>query len=141
MTTEKNLPIGYWLKQADKIISEKINQAQAVHGVSRTEWQILNLLKENGRVTRETVCETMQPFADIAQCQEIINHLVTRGWVNEAHGSEDLQLSEVGQHQQERILATQREVRQQAMQGISEDEYATVLRVLRQMVENLHQSA
>ena len=58
MMTEKNLPIGYWLKQVDKLITEQIDQAQAVHGVYRTEWQILNLLRENGRDTRETICLT-----------------------------------------------------------------------------------
>jgi len=43
MTKESNLklPIGYWLKQADKTLTEQINQAQAVHDVSRTGWQIL----------------------------------------------------------------------------------------------------
>lgn len=139
--TNLKLPIGYWLKQADNMLTEQINQAQAVHGVSRTEWQMLNLLKENGRATKESIFQTMRPFVDTAKFQEIITRLIARGWIDEAVGSQELQLTETGQHQHERIFTTQKEVRQRAMQGISQDEYATVIRVLQQIVENLSESA
>ena len=138
--TNLKLPIGYWLKQADEVLTEQINQAQAMHGVSRTEWQILNLLKENGRATRESIFQTMRTFVDTSEFQEIINRLAERGWIDESVGSGELQLTEAGQRQHERIFATQKEVRQRAMQGISQDEYTTTIRVLKQMIENLDQS-
>ncbi len=138
--TNLKLPIGYWLKRADKVLTIQIDQAQAVHGVSRTEWQILNLLKENGRADREQIFATLCTFVDETQFQEIINHLIERGWIDEAVGSRELQLTEAGQRQHERIFATQKEVRQRAMQGISQDEYATTIRVLQQMIENLSKS-
>jgi DNA-binding MarR family transcriptional regulator len=143
MTIETNLklPIGYWLKQADKVLTEQINQAQAVHGVSRTEWQMLNLLKENGRATKESIFQTMRTFVDTAKFQEIITRLAERGWIDEAVGSRELQLTETGQRQHKRIFTTQKEVRQRAMQGISQDEYATTIHVLQQMIENLNESA
>lgn len=134
------LPIGYWLKQADKVLTEQINLAQAVHNVSRTDWQMLNLLKENGRTSSEQLFATMRTFVDEPAFQEIINHLVERDWAVEEVASGEYQLTEAGQTQHERIFATQKEVRQRAMQGISQDEYATTVRVLRQIVENLHQS-
>lgn len=139
MTKETNLklPIGYWLKQADKVITEQINQAQAAHDVTRTDWQILNLLKENGRTTKNSIFATMQTFVGTSEFPEIINRLIERGWIDEADGSGELQLSEAGQRHHERIFTTQKEVRQRVMQGISQDEYATTIRVLQQIVENL----
>jgi DNA-binding MarR family transcriptional regulator len=143
MTIETNLklPIGYWLKLADKVLTEQINQTQAVHGVSRTEWQILNLLKENGRATKESIFEILRTFVDASEFQKIINRLVARGWIDAEVGSGELKLTEPGQRQHERIFTTQKEVRQRAMQGISQDEYATTIHVLQQMIENLDQSS
>lgn len=42
-----------------------------------------------------------------------------------------------GQRQHGIVLATQKEVRRRAMQGISQEEYVTVVRVLQRIVSNL----
>lgn len=135
------LPIGYWLKQADNLLTEQIDQAQATHAVSRSEWQILNLLKESGHASREAIFATMRTFVDTASFDNIITSLVARGWVEApaaaSTGAEEFQLSAEGQRQHAVIFATQKEVRQRAMQGISQEDYATVVRVLQQMVSNL----
>jgi DNA-binding MarR family transcriptional regulator len=138
--TNLKLPIGYWLKQADEVLTEQINQAQAVHGVSRTEWQILNLLKENGRTTGEQLFDTMRTFVNRRKFQEIIRRLIERGWIDAEVASGELQLTEAGQRHHERIFTTQKEVRQRAMQGIGQDEYATTIQVLQQIIKNLDQS-
>jgi hypothetical protein len=39
-------PIGYWLKEADRLITERVNAVQAANGVTRTQWQVLNMLHE-----------------------------------------------------------------------------------------------
>lgn len=139
MTKETNLkrPIGYWLKQVDQLLTERIDEAQAVHGVTRTDWQILNLLKENGRASDELIFSVMHTFVDAAQFQEIIYHLIDQGWIDETLASGELQLTCAGYDQHARIFATQKEVRQRAMQGIIQEDYVTVIRVLQQMVENL----
>jgi DNA-binding MarR family transcriptional regulator len=135
------LPIGYWLKLADNLLTEQIDKAQAIHGVSRSDWQILNILKENGRASREQIFETMHTFIDASNFNNIITSLIERGWVEQRQlsnvGMEQFQLTKEGQRRHEAIFATQKEVRQRAMQGISEEEYATVIRVLQQMVTNL----
>jgi len=59
-----NLPIGYWLKQADNLITQHINRVQAANGVSRFEWQVRNLLYEAGAASRERLFETMRTFVD-----------------------------------------------------------------------------
>ncbi|MCG3158980.1 MAG: hypothetical protein DKINENOH_05628 [bacterium] len=135
------LPIGYWLKQADNLLTEQINKAHATHGVSRFDWQVLNTLKDVGSASRERMFETLQTFVDRSHFNGILTSLVERGWIEPRKGPqsgvEEFQLTEQGERQHEVLFATQKEVRQRAMQGISEAEYATVIRVLQQIVNNL----
>src|SRR5690242_18631550 len=84
MSTRPNLPIGYWLKEADRVLTEAINRAQAVHNISRTEWQVLNTLAEGGGANRADLDGIMRPFADAAGLDGIITGLVGRGWVGQS---------------------------------------------------------
>lgn len=140
-TAKPNLPIGYWLKQADYLITEQVNKAQAANGVSRSDWQVLNTLYEVGPVNRKRVFEFMSTFVDSSGLDEIITRFTERGWAERIEGGEDgtaaFQLTDEGRRRHRVILAAQKEVRQRAMQGISEEEYATVIRVLQRMVSNL----
>jgi hypothetical protein len=43
-----NLPIGYWLKHTDELLTKHINNVQTANGVSRSPWQVLNSLYESG---------------------------------------------------------------------------------------------
>ena len=135
------LPIGYWLKQADNLLTEQINKAQVANGVTRFEWQILNRLREIGSASREQLFAILHTFVDAPHFDEIMTRLVARGWVEQSKASksgvEEFQLSEKGRSQHEVIFATQKEVRERAMQGISAEEYATVMRVLQRIVSNL----
>lgn len=135
------LPIGYWLKQADNVLTEHINKAQAAHGVSRSDWQVLNILHETGSASRERIFESMRTFVDAPRLDEIIAHLMGRGWVEQSgaadQGTVEFQLTEEGQRQHGVILATQKEVRRRAMQGISQEDYMVVIRVLQRIVSNL----
>jgi DNA-binding MarR family transcriptional regulator len=139
--TKPNLPIGCWLKQADKLLTEKINEVQAANGVSRSEWQVLNLICEAGSASQERIFKIMRTFVDAPSLDEIIRHLRERGWVEQRGDPRSdpvkFRLTEEGQRQHETSLASQKDIRQRAMQGISEGEYATVIRVLQQLVCNL----
>ena len=137
-------PIGYWLKQVDQLLTEQINKAQAAHGVSRSQWQVLNIINEAGRTSKERIFETMQTFIDAPQLDDIITRLIERGWVEQlvdkTAGTVKFQLTEEGLRQHESILDKQKEVRRRAMQGIREDEYALVIQVLQQMASNLQEN-
>jgi DNA-binding MarR family transcriptional regulator len=81
--TKPNLPIGYWLKWADKLLAEKINEVQAANGVSRSEWQVLNLICEAGSASKERIFEIMHTFIDAPNLDDIIRHLIERGWIEQ----------------------------------------------------------
>jgi DNA-binding MarR family transcriptional regulator len=142
--TKPERPIGYWLKQVDKLLTEQINKVQAAHSISRSEWQVLNIIYETGSASKERIFEPMQTFIDAPHLDEIITHLMERGWVEQNRGyspdAVEFQLTEEGRRNHGAILGVQREIRQRAMQGIREEEYATVIRVLQQMVNNLQEN-
>jgi hypothetical protein len=81
--TKPELPIGYWLKRADNLLTEQINKAQAAHGVSRSDWQALNKLNERGSASKERILESMRTFVDAPSLDEIITRLIGRGWVEQ----------------------------------------------------------
>ena len=133
-----HLPIGYWLKQADELLTRRINEAQRANGLNRTDWQILNVLQEAGSATDEQLATSLQPFASAAALREAVAALSQRGLVA-GHGSADdgYTLTMQGERIYETALASQKEVRQRSMKGISEVDYATTVRVLQLIVENL----
>jgi DNA-binding MarR family transcriptional regulator len=102
---------------------------------------VLNLICEAGSASQERIFKIMRTFVDAPSLDEIIRHLRERGWIEQCGdpGSDpvEFQLTEEGRRQHENILARQKEIRQRAMRGISEGEYATVIRVLQQLVRNL----
>jgi DNA-binding MarR family transcriptional regulator len=135
----KQKPIGYWLKHADRVVTEHIDRVLNENDFTRSRWQVLNIVYQVGTVTRSDVLDTMQTFIDARQLDEVIEEFVEEGWLVK-HGEEEgahLTLTEAGKAQRETIFKLQSEVRRQTMQGITEREYATVIDVLEPMVSNL----
>ncbi|MGE3274782.1 MAG: MarR family winged helix-turn-helix transcriptional regulator [Vicinamibacterales bacterium] len=133
-------PIGYWLKRADEVITRHINATQAGHGISREEWQVLNTVHETGGVSRARLTEGMRPFVDAHGVDAILARLEGRGWIAcraaEA-GAVSIHVLPEGRRAHEAIHADQVEVRRRAMDGVSEGDYQTVIRVLQRLVSNL----
>lgn len=142
--TKDELPIGYWLKRADNLLTDRINKAQTVNGVSRSDWQVLNMLNEAGSASKEQIFERMRTFVDASSFDEIITRLIGRGWVERSgvshRGKVEFQLTEDGRRQHGIILAVQKELRQRAMRGIGDEEYSTTIRVLKRIVSNLEEN-
>lgn len=137
-----HLPIGYWLKKADELLTTRINEAQQANGLSRTEWQVLNVLHETPAVSRERIIEVLHPFGDAQRLGAVVDGLVQRGLV--AANTSDagqLQLTAQGRDVHQAALEVQRQIRQQAVRGITEADYLTTVRVLQQIVANLSDGA
>ena len=132
-------PIGYWLKHADEVITQHVNQVLQDQGFTRSRWQVLNILYETGTTTRSNVLEIMKTFIDADQLDEILNSIVQAGWLLKRGDSDvtELVLTNSGKAEREAIFQLQSEVRRRTMQGISDQEYTIVLDVLQRMVNNL----
>lgn len=135
----KQRPIGYWLKHADEVITEHVDQVLGDNGFTRFRWQVLNVIYQAGTITRGGVFDTMQTFIDARQLDEIIDGFIEEGWlVKRGEGdAAELALTDAGKAQRETIFELQSAVRRRAMRGITEQEYATVIDVLQRMVKNL----
>jgi len=81
----------------------------------------------------------MKTFINVRQLDEIIDGFVQEGWLVK-HGEGDatiLVLTDAGKSEREAIFKLQSEVRRRALQGITEQEYTTIIDVLQRMVKNL----
>ena len=136
MSARAERPIGYWLKAADRAITERVDAAQRADGVTRLQWQVLNTISEGTHRSRGQIVAALHMFLDEPSLDTVLTALRSNGWIVEDTGG-DISLTGAGRQAHARILARQEEVRQRLMRGISADDYATVLEVLKRVVANL----
>jgi DNA-binding MarR family transcriptional regulator len=133
-------PIGYWLRRADEAITRQVNLALRSEELTRVGWQALNIVHQAEVVTREQMLGEMRDFVDAEELDTVLADLEERGWVTRrprGAGSLELEITDGGRAGHARVLHIQNDLRRRAVQGVNEDEYATVLRVLERIVGNL----
>jgi hypothetical protein len=127
-----NRPIGYWLKEVDRLIEESFGRLLAEEGLMRRHWQVLNTIAA-GPATRTGVDGALTPFAPTVA--PVIDELVARGWVRDMAGT--LELTEAGVAAHAGVSERVRVNRQALTRGVSPSEYTTVVAVLERMAGNL----
>jgi len=129
-------PIGYWLKKLDSIIDRQFERHIAEAGISRRQWQLLNLLEDAPRSVPDLQAE-LEPFlqGSVGELNDAISGLVTRGWAESTDNV--VNLTEAGQAQFGIVKAKVAELRQGLIAGISPEEYETTIAVLARMAANL----
>ena len=136
INTGSEKPIGYWLKELDRLIDRHFEIQLGDAGLSRRQWQVLNLLVDGPRSVPELETE-LQPFLQPSpdELSESLAGLVSRGWAD----SQDniVSLTATGQAQFELLKAKVAELRQASTAGISPEDYQTTLDVLSRMAANL----
>ena len=139
----QRLPIGYWLKRADELLTARIDEAQRENGLTRLDWQALNVVRDAvaeadgdaDGAEPSLVAEALAPFAPAATVTGALDSLRERGLVAEADGR--VRLSASGAETYDRALTSQKAVREGAFAGIERGDYETTVAVLRRLVENL----
>ena len=130
-------PIGYYLKQTDLALTRGIDALHQARGLTRTHWQLLNLIQESGSISKAHALENLSIFVDPAEFEQILKGLVERAWVEPTRDGQ-LRLSPAGQQEHLALLEAQKAFRARFMKGISQEEYTTVVEVLRKMLDNLN---
>jgi DNA-binding MarR family transcriptional regulator len=133
---KKSPPIGYWLKRADELLTKRIDEAQRSNGLTRLAWQALNVIRDKATAGRDDLVDALRSFADPTTVDSVVLELVSRDLVA---GSESavFSLTPAGTGLYEKALAAQLAIRQQAVAGITEAEYASAVDVLERLVANL----
>ena len=136
INTESERPIGYWLKELDRLIDQQFESQLGAARLSRRQWQLLNLLDNSPRSVPELQTE-LRPFlpSTAEDLSDALAGLVTRGWAESENNI--VNLTETGQSQFEIVKATVAGLRQVLMTGISPEEYRATIDVLTRMAANL----
>ena len=132
----KQLPIGYWLKRADELLTRRIDEVQRANGLTRLGWQVLNIVRERQPAMHDEIVETLQPFANATEMNDVLAGLADRGMISGSAES-GFDLTPAGKELYETSFQAQQAIRQRAVAGISETEYTTTVGVIQRLVDNL----
>lgn len=130
-------PIGFWLTLVDGLINEQFNNIVEEHGVTRRQWQIMNILAENP-ATEEGLDEALAPFfgpEPDGSSVEHIDELIESGWVIADGGT--YTLTDLGHTSLAALGEVVTRNRDHIAEDISAEEYDQTLDVLQRIARNL----
>jgi hypothetical protein len=134
-------PIGFWLKLVDRLIDEQFATTLDEHGVTRRQWQLLNVLSQ-GSASLAELDAAIAPFLagakDVAAAESSAEHLtelVESEWV--AVDSEAYAITDRGSTALRRLSDVVAENRGTVAHGITDAEYLATVDVLRRVATNL----
>ncbi|MEU4209710.1 MarR family winged helix-turn-helix transcriptional regulator [Streptomyces sp. NPDC026206] len=131
-------PIGYWSWAANKAVIRHIRSAMARVDITQPQWWILNRVDAApDGMTRQELRDLLAPNLDEGTdgIDLALDSAVVRGWVTGTDGGRFL-LTGAGREAKERTMEVVVRVRGEIHAGVTDEEYATVVRVLQRMVEN-----
>ncbi|GAA2708291.1 MULTISPECIES: MarR family transcriptional regulator [Streptomyces] len=132
-------PVGYWTYAAHKAVIRHIRAALATQDVTQPQWWTLNRtdLVEGG-MTQQELRESLTVHLDHRpeEIDQALYAMLSRGWLTEGTEGRYV-LTEAGREAKERIFEVVRKVRAEIHAGITDEEYAAALTVLRRMISNV----
>lgn len=138
MANKTNLPVGYWIKQADRLLTGKIDEIQSEFGLTRTGWQLLNSINENSPAKRDMLIQLLLPFSDKNNTTQVLAEF-NRNQITTVSAQNEITLTEKGKQLFTACSEKQQQFRQKAMQNISEQEYQTTVATLQKIVTNIEE--
>ncbi|MFM9919281.1 MarR family winged helix-turn-helix transcriptional regulator [Lacisediminihabitans sp. H27-G8] len=130
-------PLGFWLKLVDRLIDDRFADTLEEHGVTRRQWQLLNVLSR-GPATGAELDAALAPFLSAVDGETVAEHLaelVDSGWV--ALSPSGYSLADPGRIALTALASTVAKTRALTADGISEQRYAEALETLERMARNL----
>ncbi len=130
-------PLGFWLKLVDRLIDDAFDAALGQVGLTRRHWQVLNLLQAAPATVQQTDTQ-LAPFLSGAETttRPVLDDLQVRGWVawtDDQHAT----LTDAGAAAHAELLRQVSRSRERLTTGITPEEYAATIEVLRRMAVNL----
>ncbi len=138
-------PIGFWLKLVDRLIDEQFASTLEEHGVTRRQWQLLNVLSQ-GDATVEQLDAAVAPFLSAGvgadgepgepeTSAEHLSELIESAWVDAT--STGYELTERGRTAFDKLNAVVTELRDRLSEGLTAEQYDMTVASLEQMARNL----
>jgi DNA-binding MarR family transcriptional regulator len=142
-------PIGYWVKAVDRLIDAEFTSAAADAGITRRQWQILNVLLDRGAASRPEVARALAPFLPPGESLDAHSLDAHLGAITAAPGragsaalvtaaDDRLELTAAGRGRLDQVRAhSVRQLRDRVAVGLTREDYDTTLRTLEQIARNL----
>ncbi len=129
-------PIGYWLNRTDKALTHYMNGILEEFGLTRTTWQVLNVIHTTCEATDAEVLSTLAANADTPTLTAAIDTVLADGWAIRPT-PDRLALAPGGREHLRDVSERVDAFRDLSTTGISQDEYRTAVLVLERMAHNL----
>jgi DNA-binding MarR family transcriptional regulator len=133
-------PIGYWLKQLDRLIEAAAERTFAEQKLTRRHWQVMNVLRESPQ--QETgLTEAIRPFwgAGAITLDEVTSELTRRGWLTQDDTGR-YALTPAGLAGHAAVQKKVHGIRSTLLTGLTEQDYHGTVRILQRMAENLERA-
>jgi hypothetical protein len=130
-------PIGFWLKLVDGLIEDQFARTLEEHGVTRRQWQLLNVLAR-GEATVPQLDAALAPFLSAAEEETSLDHLtelIESAWVDATPTG--YELTDRGRGALERLSTVVGEQRSLMTAELTEADYVTTTATLERMARNL----
>jgi hypothetical protein len=138
-------PIGFWLKLVDGLIDERFASTLEEHGVTRRQWQLLNVLSR-GPATVEQLDAAVAPFLAAATTSsgepgepessaEHLSELIESAWVDAT--ATGYELTERGHTAFDALEETVGKLRAELSDGLTPEQYTETVAALERMARNL----
>jgi DNA-binding MarR family transcriptional regulator len=134
-------PVGFWVKLVDRLIDEQFASTLDEHGVTRRQWQIMNILSRGEASIAEmdaAIAPFLAPATEDSPAESSAEHLtelIESAWVDAT--TTGYELTERGRAAFDRLeqrVATQRTL---ISQGVTPEQYEQTIAVLEQVAKNL----
>lgn len=130
-------PIGFWLKLVDGLIDEQFATTLEEHGVTRRQWQLLNVLAR-GESTVEQLDAAVAPFLAADSEDTSLDHLselIESAWVDATPAG--YELTERGRGALGRLTTVVSDQRTVMTTDLTEADYLATIATLERMARNL----
>jgi hypothetical protein len=129
-------PIGFWLRLVDSLIDEQFSRTLDEHGVTRLQWQLMNVLAR-GQSSIQQLDAAVAPFLarDSETAIDHLTELIESAWVDATPSG--YELTERGHGALDRLTNVVAGQRTEMAAGVSEAEYLTTSTTLERMAVNL----
>ncbi|MEV7561435.1 MarR family transcriptional regulator [Streptomyces sp. NPDC089795] len=129
-------PIGYWLNRTDQALTASMDALLADFDLTRLDWQVLNVVKDDPRATDTTVLTALAAGADAEALTASVAAVLAGGWVTRPR-PDHLALTDTGRSRLAEAALRVEAFREQSARGITREEYVTAVTVLERMTRNL----
>ena len=130
-------PMGFWIKEIDRRIEADFGRLLADEELTRRHWQILTTLARRATPPAD-LDAALAPFAATVRPQ--LDELIRRGWAAElpaGPAAEVVQLTAAGRVAHDRIAGRVRAFRAHVTDGLTEQDYVTLVTLLERVAGNL----